>query len=152
MGAIANSTGRDFNKNNHILHGSIDSPEKAKTEKFDDDAEERKDRLDASEDKMHSLHLHSLKKRSSMKERYGSLKHESKTLSTIEDSGRAIQNRHSDVERPAISLPIVKQDGKNYLQRESKMDSLSKLEKYNRETEGSITGYIHPRKVVIIRI
>ncbi len=113
------------------MYGSIGSPLKAKTEKWvieNDYIEENKNLIEQTAENYWSKNsrLQSLRKRSSLKDRYNHLKYDHKIITT-NDNKQSNLFIH-EIEKSAINLPLVKPDGRS-LCNENKVDSSIRLEK-----------------------
>lgn len=95
--------------------GSISSPEKAKTEKFEDltkmDQKRSEYKYDQEVDP-NNLTLHSLKKRSSMKERYNSFNVDKREVLGSNGIVKSEDFYKKQIESSEINLPNVNRDTK----------------------------------------
>ena len=131
-------------KNNQNLYGSIGSPLKAKTEKWEEEhdyIEENKCAFGRTGefDRSKTSRLQSLKKRTSMKERYNHIKYEHNIINTTEDT-KTTNLFIQDIDKSVINLPLVKPEGKLLSTNESKTESNTKLDKYKIERKESNFG------------
>ena len=131
-----------------IQNNMYESPIKALTEKILEAElyEEHKDDFDQVDDlsKNNISGFWNLKKRSSVNNKIANIRNDSTGTINIDDSKSNYLYCKED-DKPSINLPMVKQEGKQFISTESRTDSYTKLEiKYSKETEGSITGLRYP--------
>jgi len=146
--SIENNTLQNFNKANSALYDSVSSPEKSNNEKLEVSNSSNENRNGLMNDNKNyanpdknNLKLHSLKKRSSMKERYNSFRNNRGNMGSAHGVIRSNElDTHGD-DASGINLPMVKRDSKTMPQHNDKIDSCTKLETiHNKELGNSLTG------------